>query len=134
MKIALGTAITVIASLTVPSVAEAAIFNGGFENNFQGWEAIGDYRVESSSFGTGPIAGSSQAFLSTAFNEVVGLDAQGNEMIGGNAAPVSFISNLAEASSLEGFLGTSTFFGEELFGGLATAEPIEGSAIKQSFK
>ena len=133
MRLALCSAIAVLTSLAITPIAEAAVLNGGFEDNLSGWEAIGDYRVESSNIGVKPAEGSSQAFLSTAFNEVIGLDNQGNEIIGGNAASATFISNLAEAESLEGFFATSTFFGEELLGGLATAEPIEGSAIKQTF-
>jgi len=127
------TAIAVLAGLVLPTTAEAAITNGGFEDDFTGWEAIGDYRVENSKFGSDPIEGNSQAFLSTAFNEIVGIDDNGYEIIGGNAGSVSFISGFAEDYSLEGFFSSSTFFGDDLLGGLATAEPIEGSAIKQKF-
>lgn len=131
MKNAL-TAIAVLASLTIPTAAKAAILNGGFEDNLTGWEAIGDYRVETSAFGTEPVEGNSQAFLSTAFNEVVDLD-EGTEILGGNAVPTTFISGFAEAQSLEGFFGASTFLGDESFDSLATATPIEGSALKQTF-
>lgn len=98
------TAIAVLAGLVLPTTAEASITNGGFEDDFTGWEAIGDYRVENSKFGSGPIERTSQAFLSTAFNEIVGIDENGYEIIGGNAAPVTFISGFAEDYSLEGFL------------------------------
>lgn len=132
MRSALFTAITVLASLTIPTAAKAAILNGGFEDGLTSWEAIGDYRVETSMFGTEPVEGNSQAFLSTAFNEVVDLD-EGTEILSGNAVPTTFISNYAEAESLEGFFGTSTFLGDESFDSLATATPIEGSALKQTF-
>lgn len=133
MRRPLFTAVAVLASLTIPTAAKAAILNGGFEDGLTGWEAIGDYRVETSVFGTEPVEGSSQAFLSTAFNEVVGLDERGTEILGGNAVPTTFISGFAEAESLEGFFGTSAFLGDESFDRLATATPIEGSALKQTF-
>lgn len=133
MRRPLFTAVAVLASLTIPTAAKAAILNGGFEDGLTGWEAIGDYKVETSVFGTEPVEGSSQAFLSTAFNEVVGLDESGTETLGGKVVPTTFISNFAEAESLEGFLGTSTFLGDQSFDRLATATPIEGSALKQTF-
>ena len=116
----LCTAAACLAGL-VPIAAEAAILNGGFENGFTAWDTIGDYKVETSTFGSGSIEGTSQAFLSTASS---------NEFPSGNAAPVTFISGV---NSLEGFLGLSTFLGDKSLDSLATAQPIEGSAIKQTF-
>ena len=127
MKGALLRAVAVLASLGFPTAAEAASVNGGFENNFTGWEAIGDYRVENSTFGSGPVEGSAQAFLSTAFNEVL-VPTQPPQ---GSAVPVTFITGLS--SNLEEFLGLSTFFGDNSLDSIATAQPIEGSAIKQTF-
>ncbi|MEW6494166.1 MAG: PEP-CTERM sorting domain-containing protein [Cyanobacteriota bacterium] len=124
------TTIALITSLAFPSTVKAATLNGGFEDGFNGWETIGDYRIETSAFGSGPVEGMSQAFLSTAYNEVIGLDEDFNTIIGGNAVPVTFISAFP---SLEEFLGISTFFGDNSLDSIATAEPIEGSAIKQSF-
>ncbi len=132
MRSALCTTVAVLAGLAVPTTAQAVILNGGFEDDLAGWEAIGDYRVETSTFGSGSIEGTSQAFLSTAFNEVIGFDENQNEIVGGDAVPVTFISGL-DSLNLEEFLGLSTFFGDESLDSLATAEPIEGSAIKQTF-
>lgn len=111
----------------VPTAAEAATINGGFEDGFASWETVGDYRVETSTFGSGPAEGASQAFLSTASNEVL----VPNQPPEGNAVPSTFISGLP--SNLEGFLGLSTFLGDESLDSIATAQPIEGSAIKQTF-
>ncbi|MEC4819772.1 MAG: hypothetical protein SAK29_41865 [Scytonema sp. PMC 1069.18] len=127
MKRILVSAVTVIASLITPAVAKAAIVNGGFENGFENWQIIGDFSAETSAFGTQSVEGQYQAFLSTAFNEVLDIDKNGKEITGGNAAPVTFITGVAE-NSLEGFLGVSEFFGDD-----SLAEGIEGSAIKQTF-
>ena len=129
---AYGIAVAVLASL-VPTTVKAAVINGGFEDGLTGWQAIGEYRVETSAFGTGPVAGSSQAFLSTAFDEVVNLDDNYNEVVGGNAAAVSFISGSTDGFSLEEFFGSSTFLGDNSLDSLTTATPLEGSAIKQTF-
>lgn len=126
MRGALYTAVAVLAGL-VPTVAEAATINGGFEDDFTGWQAVGDYSRVNSTFGSRPIEGSSQAFLSTAFNEVL-VPTQPPQ---GNAVPATFITGLS--SSLEGFLGSSTFFGDRSLDSIATAQPLEGSAIKQTF-
>ena len=109
----------------VPTVAEAATINGGFEDGFTGWQAVGDYRIDTP--GSTSIDGSSQAFLSTAFNEVL-VPTQPPQ---GNAVPAAFVTGLS--SSLEGFLGSSTFFGDNSLDSIATAQPLEGSAIKQTF-
>lgn len=133
MRSALFTTIAVLVSLVLPTTAKAEIANGGFEDDFTGWEAIGDYRVETSNFGSEPVEGNSQAFLSTAFDEVINVDASGNVIVGGNAVPATFISNYAEVESLEGFLSTSSFLGDNSLNSIATAQPIEGSAVKQTF-
>jgi hypothetical protein len=127
MKRVFSTAIAVVAGLALPTTAQAAIINGGFENGFDSWQRLGDYRLETSAFGSGTVEGNVQAFLSTAFKEVVGVDGNGKEIQGGNAAPATYITGIAE-NSLEGFLGTSQFFGDNFL-----AEAIEGSAIKQTF-
>ncbi|MBD2772319.1 hypothetical protein [Iningainema tapete] len=116
MKGILSTTLTVFVSLVLSNTAKAAIINGDFENGFNGWQTIGDSRVE----GT-------QAFLSNAFNEVVSIDANGREIRSGNAVPATFITGVAE-NSLEGFLGLSQFFGDNSLG-----QAIEGSAIGQTF-
>lgn len=131
MKIALCSIIAALSGL-MPTVVEAATINGGFEDGLTNWETIGDYRVETSSFGSGPVEGTSQAFLSTAFDEVISVDESGNELRGGNAACVSFISGFCP-DSLELFFNVSTFQGDTFLDSIATAEPIEGSAIKQTF-
>jgi len=40
--------IAVLAGLVFPTAAKAATINGGFEDGFTDWEAVGDYRVETS--------------------------------------------------------------------------------------
>ncbi|MFE1747943.1 hypothetical protein [Coleofasciculus sp. H7-2] len=127
-------ALAIGVSVSFPATAKAAILNGGFEEGFQNWKTVGDYRIETSAFGIKPSQGKNQAFLSTAYQEILGFDNNSNPIIGGNAAPVTFISGFAEEESLEGFLGFSTFFGDQSLYDIATAEPIEGSAIKQTFK
>lgn len=119
--------VSIFASLAIPNAALAAIINGGFENSFDNWQTLGDYRVETSAFGSGTVEGNSQAFLSTAYNEVVGVDENGGEVLGGSAAPAVYITGIAE-NSLENFLDVSSFFGEGFL-----ADAIEGSAIKQTF-
>jgi hypothetical protein len=131
MKCTIGlTAAALLTSVAFPTTAWAATLNGGFEDGFKGWETIGDYRIETSAFGSGPVEGKAEAFLSTAFQEVVGIDKNFNPIIGGNAVPVTFISGFP---SLEEFLGLSTFLGDNSLDSIATANPIEGSAIKQTF-
>lgn len=127
MKKIFSTAITVFVGLAVPTTAEAAIINGGFESNFDSWQRIGDSKIETSAFGSPTKEGNFQAFLSTAFNEVIGVDENGKEIRGGNAAPATYITGIAE-NSLEGFLGVSQFFGDDFL-----SKAIEGSAIKQTF-
>jgi hypothetical protein len=131
MRVTIGfTTVAAIVSVGFPTTAQAVIFNGGFEDGFNNWETIGDYRIETSSFGSRPVEGNSQAFLSTAFNEVVGVAQNSNPIIGGDAVPVTFISGLL---SLEEFLGVSAFLGDNSLDSVATATPIEGSAIRQTF-
>src|SRR5919199_4627253 len=131
MKCTIGlTAAALLTSVAFPTTAWAATLNGGFEDGFKGWETIGDYRIETSAFGSGAVEGKAEAFLSTAFQEVVGIDKNFNSIIGGNAVPVTFISGFP---SLEEFLGLSTFLGDNSLDSIATANPIEGSAIKQTF-
>lgn len=132
MKNTLYTTVALLTSLAFSSAADAAIVNSGFEEDFDGWDTIGDFRIENSSFGSGPIEGDSQAFLSTAFNETIGLDENFNEIIGGNAACVTFISGVCE-DSLEAFFNVSIFQGDTFLDSIATGLPIEGSAVKQTF-
>ncbi|MCC5661666.1 hypothetical protein LC608_32925 [Nostoc sp. XA010] len=119
--------VSIFAIFTLPNAALAAIINGGFENSFDNWQTLGDYRVETSAFGSGTVEGNSQAFLSTAYDEVVDVDENGREVLGGNASPAVYITGIAE-NSLENFLDVSSFFGEGFL-----ADAIEGSAIKQTF-
>ncbi|HEY9799698.1 MAG TPA: hypothetical protein V6D25_05010 [Leptolyngbyaceae cyanobacterium] len=123
----LSATITVLASVAIPNAAVAAILNGGFEDGFNSWQTIGDYKVETSGFGSGTIEGNSQAFISTAYDEVIEVDANGNEIRGGNAASATFISGVAE-NSLDNFLNVSSFFGDDFL-----ADAVEGSAIQQKF-
>ncbi|MBD2532099.1 hypothetical protein H6G97_21945 [Nostoc flagelliforme FACHB-838] len=128
MNIVISATVSIFVSLVLPNAAVAAIINGGFENSFDNWHTLGDYRIETSAFGSKTVEGNSQAFLSTAYNEVVGVDENGGEVIGGSAAPAAYITGIAE-NSLENFLDVSSFFGEGLL-----ADAIEGSAIKQTFR
>lgn len=128
MKGVFSATVTVLASLILPTAVQAEVINGNFENGLANWQTLGDSKVENSTFGSGTVEGNFQAFLSTAFNEVLGVDGNGREIRGGNAAPVAFISGIAEDTSLEGFLGISDFFGDDTLG-----NAIEGTAIKQTF-
>jgi hypothetical protein len=112
MKRVFSTAVTMLVSFTLPTTAEAAIINGGFENGLENWQILGESRIETSAFGSPSVEGNFQAFLSTAFNEVVGVDVNGKEIRGGNASPATYITGIAE-NSLEGFLGVSQFFGDD---------------------
>ena len=126
------TALVLLTNLAFPTAGKAAVINGGFEDKFNGWETIGETTIETDQFGSGPVAGKSQAFLSTAYQELLGFDAQGNEMIGGDAAIASFVTGF---ENLEEFLSLpSSFLSENTLSSLATGEIIEGSAIKQTFK
>jgi hypothetical protein len=116
--------------MVYPVAAKAAILNGGFENGFSQWQTLGDTAIVTSASGSSPVEGTFQAFLSTAFDEVIRIDANGNLIHAGNAVNAFNITGTTE--SLEGFLGTSSFLGNS-FDRLATANPIEGSAIKQTF-
>ncbi|MBW4427896.1 MAG: hypothetical protein KME50_26505 [Nostoc desertorum CM1-VF14] len=127
MNIVISATVSIFVSLTLPNAALATIINGSFENSFENWQTLGDYRIETSAFESGKVEGNSQAFLSTAYNEVVGVDENGREVIEGSAAPAAYITGIAE-NSLENFLDVSSFFGE----GFLT-DAIEGSAIKQTF-
>lgn len=123
MKSSLGLLATAVAVyVSFPIEAQAAILNSGFENGLESWEAIGDYRLETADFGTAPVKGTSQLFLSTASD----LD-----FPAGNAVIVPFISNFP---NLEEFLEVSTFFGDNFLSSITTNEPIEGSAIRQTFQ
>lgn len=132
MKNTLYATVALLTSLAFSSAADAAIVNGGFEEGFAAWDTIGDFRIENSSFGSGPIEADSQAFISTAFQEVIGLDENFDPIVGGNAACVTFISGFCE-DSLEAFFNVSTFQGDTFLDSIATGLPIEGSAIKQTF-
>jgi hypothetical protein len=124
------TTLTILTSLVFPLSAKAAISNGGFESAFSNWETIGSTQITTSTFGVEPVKGNNQAFLSTAFEEVIGLDENFNPIIGGSAVPAIFISNFP---NLEEFLNISSFLSDNSLDDIATAAPIEGSAIKQSF-
>jgi hypothetical protein len=62
-----------------------------------------------------------------ATNEAVGVDENGGKILGGSAAPVAYITGIAE-NSLKNFLDVLSFFGE----GFLT-DVIEGSPIKKTF-
>jgi hypothetical protein len=50
--------------LVTPSIVSATITNGGFETgDFTGWQTIGDASIQTSSFGSGPTAGTYEAVL-----------------------------------------------------------------------
>ena len=91
-------------SFFTASSSQAAIINGGFEDDFNGWETIGNTSIETSAFGSGPVEGNNQALLST----------------GGNTST---------DSEIEAFLGLEAGSLDSLGNGNATA----GSAIKQTF-
>jgi hypothetical protein len=89
-------AITVLTSLAIPNAAVAAIINGSFGDEFNNWQTIGDYTAQTSAFRSGTLDRNFQAFLSTAYDEVISVDSSGAEIRGGNAAPATFITGIAE--------------------------------------
>lgn len=120
------------------------ILNNGFEDNFNNWETIGETQVVTADFGIEPVQGEQMAFLSTAFEEVIGLDENFEAVVGGSAVTAEFISNFP---NLPEFLGLpSGFIGgrslqsivDEFSAGLIGEDdpqpiPFEGSAIQQTF-
>jgi hypothetical protein len=55
-------AVLALASISAAFPADAAIINGGFEaGSFTGWTAIGDTRIVTSAFGSGPTSGAFEA-------------------------------------------------------------------------
>jgi len=89
------------------------VLSGGFEDGFNGWETAGDAVLATATFGRGPVEGDAQAFLSTANQEVVGLDDNFTEIILGSAVPVANLppaltTGLAPGST-EGSIITQTF-------------------------
>jgi hypothetical protein len=83
----------------------AAITNGGFETgDFSGWETIGNTKIETSAYGSGPTEGDKQALTLTANPAVA-------------------------ASVVESFLGLTP----GSLNGIANKDVKNGSAIKQKF-
>jgi len=76
--------------------------NGGFEDGFTDWEAVGDYRVETSTFGSEPVEGTSPVFYQQPLMKYL-LNQPPQE----NAVPVTFVSGLSE---FRGISGLSTFW------------------------
>jgi hypothetical protein len=96
-------------------VTPARLVNGGFESgDFTGWLTIGETRIETAAFGSGPADGRFQAFLSTAGPVENPGDPEGA------AVPVSALETFLElpVGSLHD---------------LSTDVIIEGSAIRQTF-
>lgn len=89
----------------LPAQANIAV-NGGFETgDFTGWSTMGQTTIETSSLGTGPVAGTYQALMQTD-------------------------PSLAQTSDIEAFLGLPP----GTMDSLATPDfTTEGAAIKQSF-
>ncbi len=84
--------------------SQAAIINGSFEDGFTGWETIGNNKIRTENFGSGPTDGNKQS-LSLTSGDAVG------------------------QRKLESFLGLESRSLDWLGNGNAT----EGSAIKQTF-
>ncbi|WP_218082035.1 PEP-CTERM sorting domain-containing protein [Anthocerotibacter panamensis] len=95
-----------LALLPAAAVQAATFVNPGFETGtFSGWQTIGNTSIASSSVGSGPPEGTSQALLSTA-----------------GTTP-------ALANPLEFFLGLPAFS----LNSLGNGSVVEGSAIQQTF-
>lgn len=92
---------------TYATTAKADIVNGGFEAGLENFAPVGEVEVVSSEFGSGPVAGEAQVFLSTA--------SEGD--LGGPGAAVS-------AAELEEFIGSFPNFADEA---------LDGSAIQTRF-
>jgi hypothetical protein len=109
-----GTETSQPATVTI-TVTAARLSSGDFESgDFTAWSTVGDTRIETAAFGSGPVEGRFQAFLSTAGP----VEAQDEPV--GNAVPVS---------DLERFLGCDP----GSLDSLATDTVIEGSAIRRTF-
>ncbi|MGB7443107.1 MAG: choice-of-anchor I family protein [Coleofasciculaceae cyanobacterium] len=89
------------------------LVSGGFEEGLAGWTPTGDAVLATNTFGRGPVEGDSQAFLSTATNEVIGLDANFNPVAGGTAVPAANLPpnlvNVILPNTIEGSSLTQTF-------------------------
>jgi hypothetical protein len=91
------------------------LINGGFESgDFTGWSTIGETRIESAAFGSGPTEGAFQAFLSPA---------------GRVEEPNTPVGNAVPAADLETFLALPAGSLDDI----STGAVIEGSAIKRTF-
>jgi hypothetical protein len=110
----------VIAALAVALPGQATVINGGFEAGLGGWTAVGDAATVGAAFGSGPVAGTSQAIVTSALDgdDAVPLNASGN-------AP------LLAGSDLEAAIGLAVGDLDGLTGAFDLA--FEGSAIAQSF-
>jgi hypothetical protein len=109
-------ALVVVVGLAWSGAARASsVINGGFESGLTGWSAIGDVSTVGAPFGSGPIAGSSNALLTNH-----------GDFSGGDAV---------SDASLEAFLGLGSgdldVLANSIDGDLPDA--IEGSAIRQTF-
>lgn len=92
--------------------AQANVVDGDFESGgLTGWSSLGDVAATDSSFGTGPVAGTYQALLTTANSADT---ADGYNFSGNDAVP---------NAPLETFLQVSA----------GTLAAIEGSGLAQSF-
>lgn len=98
--------VTALLAGTYATAAQADIVNGGFEAGLANFEAIGEVEIVTSDFGSGPVEGDAQVFLSTA--------SEGD--FGGPGGAVSI-------AELEEFIGSFPDADEE----------IDGSAIQTTF-
>ena len=58
-----------LGSLAIATPADAAVINGSFENDFNNWNTIGDVSTQTSSFGSSPTQGTSQALITNASSQ-----------------------------------------------------------------
>jgi len=95
--------LALIFASTQDASAVSLLLNGGFEDGFNHWTTIGAASIQTSSFGSGPIAGTKQGLIIT----------------GGASVGVS---------SLESFLGLSS----GVLTAISSGSPTHGTAIKQT--
>ncbi|MEQ8974822.1 MAG: hypothetical protein RIE73_31100 [Coleofasciculus sp. C1-SOL-03] len=113
-------------ALTTPS--QAAILNGGFEDNLTDWMTVGDVSTQTDAFNATPTQGNSQALLTTASSTFPDDSPQptGTFNFSGNEP-----ATVGTPGGLEDFLGLP-------LGSLPGSNgfftfPFEGSALKQTF-
>jgi hypothetical protein len=138
-SISLVTSSLVISSILFPDSASAfnLIFNGGFESNYSNWSQIGDTSIQGNFQTINPIAGSSQALITTGHHTRIDDNATPASTFNYSGTnPVSSTTD-PNADDLESLLGLPTnslsILRKNSADDTAFRTPKEGSAIYQDF-